>query len=180
MQVRTRCCSEGVLSLIRDDFGKAGSLPRSVAGLLSLDVVWMLVLYRFAHALYRTPLRPVSWMLKSVVQVLYGCDIHPGACLGRRPSFAHTVGVVVGGGVRVRSDIKIFANVTLGADDQNGSARLGSRVTVYTGACVFGDIEVGDDARIAANAVVSDDVPAGSLAAGVPAKILLRRTDGAS
>ncbi|MCD8212078.1 MAG: serine O-acetyltransferase, partial [Oscillospiraceae bacterium] len=49
---------------------------------------------------------------------------------------------------------------------------LGNNVLVSTGAKVLGPFHVGDNARIAANAVVLDEVPANATAVGVPARVV--------
>jgi len=51
---------------------------------------------------------------------------------------------------------------------------LGDRVVVGAGAKVLGAVWVGDDAQIGANAVVVKDVPEGSVAVGVPARVRSR------
>ena len=56
-----------------------------------------------------------------------------------------------------------------------GQPRLGDDVTIGAGACVLGPITVGDRAVVAANAVVLEDVPADSLVAGIPARIIRTR-----
>ena len=54
---------------------------------------------------------------------------------------------------------------------------IGSHVLIGAGAKVIGGVTVGDHARIGANAVVLQDVPAYALAVGVPALIKTRQTD---
>ncbi|WP_415838086.1 hypothetical protein [Polaromonas hydrogenivorans] len=51
---------------------------------------------------------------------------------------------------------------------------MGNRVNVGAGAKILGGVHIGDDAAIGANAVVLCDVPAGAVAAGVPARIIPR------
>ena len=48
---------------------------------------------------------------------------------------------------------------------------LGDRVVVGAGAKILGPVWIGDGAQIGANAVVINDVPAGAIAVGVPARI---------
>lgn len=69
----------------------------------------------------------------------------------------------------------IMHNVTLGVSHSRrgrpGVPVVGDRVFIGPNAVLYGGIHVGDDAMIGANSVVNRDVPAGTLAAGVPATI---------
>ncbi len=56
-----------------------------------------------------------------------------------------------------------------------GAPLIGNRVDIGTGAKILGTITIGDDVAIGANAVVLKDVPANSIAVGVPAKIIPRK-----
>jgi serine O-acetyltransferase len=49
---------------------------------------------------------------------------------------------------------------------------VGNNVYVGAGAKIIGRVEIGDGARIGANAVVVDDVPKGRTAVGIPAKLI--------
>lgn len=81
----------------------------------------------------------------------------------------HPQGVVIANGVRAGSGVSLFQQVTLGEWDR-GVPRIASRVTVFAGAKVFGDLRVGRRSFIGANAVVVRNVPAWSTAIGVPAQ----------
>ena len=66
-------------------------------------------------------------------------------------------------------------NVTLGTRGPgSGAPTLGRGVDVGPGAQILGPVTIGDGAQIGANAVVISDVPARSVAVGVPAKIIKR------
>lgn len=72
------------------------------------------------------------------------------------------------------SNCKIYQQVTIGFN--NGYPSIGDNVTVYPGAKIIGKIKIGDDVIIGCNAVVTKDVPSHSIVAGVPAKIIKRRS----
>jgi serine O-acetyltransferase len=91
------------------------------------------------------------------------------------------IGVVVAPGVIVGPSTFLCQNVTLGErPDAPGVPRLGAHVLVGSGAMVLGPVTVGDHAEIGANAVVLEDVPAGAVVAGVPARVLRRKPPPAS
>jgi serine O-acetyltransferase len=79
--------------------------------------------------------------------------------------------VVIGHEVTAGSGLTLFQGVTLGHGSRPGQPRLGDNVRLFAGAKVLGGVTLGDKAVIAAGAVVLHDVPAGHVAAGVPARI---------
>lgn len=78
----------------------------------------------------------------------------------------------------IGQNVQIWHNVTVGTDRSHSGhlPTIGNRVLIYTGAIVFGNITVGDDAIIAAGAIVNKDVPPGAIVAGNPARIVKYRT----
>jgi serine O-acetyltransferase len=66
----------------------------------------------------------------------------------------------------------IMHNVTIGTNMTEGVPVIGDDVFIGVGACILGDITIGDRVRISANSLVTTDVPPDSIAIGVPAKIL--------
>ena len=59
----------------------------------------------------------------------------------------------------------------------DGPVRIGDRVWIGTRAVVLKGVTIGDGAVVAAGAVVTRDVPAGAVVAGVPARVV-RTVDG--
>lgn len=107
-----------------------------------------------------------------LIRLLFSCEISYRAHLARDVEFPHhALGVVIGDGVVVGQRTRILQNVTLGGRGGDGVPVIGCDVVIGAGACVLGELTVGDGATIGANAVVIRDVPAGAVAVGVPAKI---------
>ena len=130
--------------------------------------------YRIAHALHawRVPLIPR--LLMHLVRWLTGIEIHPGATIGRGLFIDHGMGVVIGETAVLGDDVTLFQGVTLGGTGKQRGKRhptLGHRVVVGTGAKVLGNITIGSDSMVGANAVVIRDVPAHSTVVGVPGRI---------
>lgn len=104
-----------------------------------------------------------------------GIEIHPGAKIGRGVLIDHGHGIVIGETAVVGDNCMIYQGVTLGGTGKEKGKRhptLGNNVLVGAGAKVLGPFNVGDNARIAAGAVVLSEVPANATAVGVPAKIV--------
>lgn len=130
--------------------------------------------YRLAHCLWMGRLRLLARLVSAGTRIVTGVDIHPAARLGPRLFIDHAIGVVIGATTELGADCVLFHQVTLGGVSMTRGKRhptIGDRVMVGAGAKVLGPITVGNDAKIAANAVVVKDVPDGCVAIGVPATI---------
>jgi serine O-acetyltransferase len=138
-----------------------------------LHAIWS---YRLAHRLWLRggPAKPVARVLMTLVRSITGVEIHPGAVIGRRFFIDHGMGVVIGETAEVGDDVLLYHGVTLGGRTLQRVKRhptVGSHVTIGAGARVLGPVVIGDRAQIGANSVVVKDVPAGSVATGVPARV---------
>ncbi len=136
-----------------------------------LHAVWA---YRLHHALWRRGHRLAARLVSQAARSSTGVEIHPGASIGRRVFIDHGMGVVIGETAIVGDDVMLYHDVTLGGRSLARVKRhptVGDRVTIGSGARVLGDISLGDDSQIGANSVVTRDVPAGSVAVGIPAQI---------
>lgn len=135
--------------------------------------------HRVAHSMWMRGVHTPTRMLSSFARIMTGVDIHPAAQIGRRVFIDHATGVVIGQTAEVGEDVVIFHGVTLGGVSMSPGKRhptVGSHVMIGAGAKVLGPIHVGDHSKIGANAVVTKDVPAQSVAVGVPARIRLAPT----
>ena len=104
-----------------------------------------------------------------------GIEIHPAAKIGRRFFIDHGTGVVIGETTEIGDDVTVYQGVTLGGTGKDTGKRhptIGNGVMVGAGAKVLGSFTIGDNARIAANAVVLNEIPANATAVGVPAKVV--------
>ncbi|MEQ9637526.1 MAG: hypothetical protein RLW68_15775 [Devosia marina] len=112
----------------------------------------------------------LAWRFSILVS---SCHISPKSCLGDGLEMPHPTGIVIGDGVEIGSNARIFQNVTIG---QSGNThqypKIGCNVTIYAGVTIFGGIEIGDNCTIGANSVVNKSVLANSTVAGNPARPL--------
>ena len=116
-------------------------------------------------------------LLKPFSEVLTGIELPCEATLGRRFRIDHFGGIVISGDAVFGDDCVIRNGVTVGLRyaGQRGAPTVGNRVDIGAGAKILGPIQIGDDVLIGANAVVLIDVPSGSIAVGVPARVLPRK-----
>ena len=142
--------------------------------LLSYSGLHAIIAYRVAHALVRLHVPLIPRMLMTVARWMTGIEIHPAAKIGRGLFIDHGMGVVIGETAVVGTDVTLFQGVTLGGTGKQRGKRhpnIGNRVVVGAGAKVLGNITVGDDSMIGANAVVVRDVPPHSTVVGVPGHV---------
>lgn len=169
-QTLIQLCKEDLAAAINSDPAARNALEVALT-YPGVHAVWA---YRLAHMLFKKNFKLLARIVSSISRSYTGVDIHPGARLGRRLFIDHANGVVIGETTKIGTDCVLFHQVTLGGVSMSKGKRhptLGDRVMVGAGAKVLGPIHVGSDARIAANAVVVRDVPAGCSAIGVPARV---------
>jgi len=133
-----------------------------------------LVYYRIAHVLYKMRLFFLARLLSQVARFFTGIEIHPGAKIGKRFFIDHGLGVVIGETAIVGDDVLLYQGATLGGTGIVQGKRhptIGSNVVIGAGAKVLGNIVIGDNSYIGANAVVVKDVPPNSTVVGVPGRI---------
>jgi serine O-acetyltransferase len=129
--------------------------------------------YRIANWLWKQERAILAYHLQSRVSELFAVDIHPAAKIGAGVFIDHAHGIVIGETAVVEDDVSMLHSVTLGGTGKEGGDRhpkIRRGVMIGAGAKVLGNIEVGEDARIAAGSVVLEDVAPRCTVAGVPAR----------
>lgn len=121
------------------------------------------------------PGRIASLILRLLTQAWTSCHIHPDARIEGGVLFPHALGIVVGANL-VKSGAIIYQGVTIGSKETKGGTmdtrpRIGKNVVISAGAIILGDIDIEENSVIGANAVVLKNVPANSIAVGVPATV---------
>ena len=132
------------------------------------------MMHRLAHWFWVRQFRWLGRFVSHIARCFTGIEIHPGATIGRRFFIDHGMGVVIGETAEIGDDVMIYHGVTLGGRSLQRVKRhptIGDRVTIGAGAKVLGPVSIGADTAIGANAVVTRDVPAESIATGIPAVI---------
>ena len=131
--------------------------------------------HRKAHWCYEHNLKFLARFISQCSRHRTGIEIHPGAKIGKRLVIDHGMGIVIGETAEIGDDCLLYQGVTLGGTGKDVGKRhptLGNNVMVGSGAKVLGPFRVGDNARIAANAVVLREVPPGATVVGVPGRIV--------
>lgn len=127
------------------------------------------------HWLWEHGWKRLARFSSQFMRFVTGVEIHPGAQIGRRLVIDHGMGIVIGETAEIGDDCLLYHGVTLGGTGKDHGKRhptLGNNVMVSAGAKVLGPFKVGDNSRIAANAVVLSEIPPEATAVGVPARVV--------
>jgi|TARA_B110000444_G_scaffold258604_1_gene299975 serine O-acetyltransferase len=124
----------------------------------------------------------IARIISQTSRFFTGIEIHPGAKIGKNLFIDHGMGVVIGETSKIGNNVTIYHAVTLGgispsinSENQRNEKRhptIGDDVVIGSGAQIIGPVLVGNNARIAANAVVVNNVSENTTMVGVPAKAI--------
>jgi serine O-acetyltransferase len=153
---------------------------RDPAAKNSLEIILLysglhaIVMYRISHKLWEWKLPFFPRAISQFAKFLTAIEIHPGATIGKGLFIDHGTGVVIGETSVIGNNVTLFQGVTLGGTGKETGKRhptINDNVVVGTGAKVLGNITIGNNAYIGANAVVIRNVPPNSTVVGVPGHI---------
>ena len=140
---------------------------------------WAVAIYRMQRALRKsrtprlwTPASVLLAVVRKLLQIVTGLDLHPGAEIGAGLMILHGSEIRVREGVKIGVDCILGQVCTIGGGSTPGFAKIGDHVYISPHTCILGPVTIGDGAMIAASSLVLTDVPAGHTAIGVPARIL--------
>ena len=146
----------------------------------------VMVFYKIGNIFWRYNLKFISRLIMHLARFFTGIEIHPAAKIGPNFFMDHGLGIVIGETTEIGENVTIYQGVTLGgimpsveSDLQRNQKRhptIGNNVIIGSGAQILGPINVGDNARIGANSVVSKDVPSDVTVAGIPAREFAKST----
>jgi serine O-acetyltransferase len=162
---------------------------RAYDGRWSAQGYWAMLVYRFGRWRYTVRPVPLRKLLSAIyhvlfklVQVVTGIELPCETEVGRGLVIDHFGGIIVSGHARIGDRCRIRQGVSIGLRHV-GDAKapvIGNDVDIGAGAKLMGPITIGDGVLIGANAVVIGDVPAHSIAIGVPAVVQPRRRAAAA
>tara|TARA_B100000886_G_scaffold298593_1_gene226815 strand:- start:49 stop:624 length:576 start_codon:yes stop_codon:yes gene_type:complete len=144
--------------------------------------------HQISNFFYKAGFDLVARIISQTVRFFTGIEIHPGAKIGKNLFIDHGMGVVIGETSEIGNNVTIYHAVTLGgsspsidSERQRHEKRhptIGDEVVIGSGAQIIGPIKVGNNSRIAANAVVVKDVPDNATMVGIPAKAVKLENKG--
>jgi serine O-acetyltransferase len=144
--------------------------------------------HQISNFFYKAGFDLIARIISQTVRFFTGIEIHPGAKIGKNLFIDHGMGVVIGETSDIGDNVTIYHAVTLGgsspsidSERQRHEKRhptIGNDVVIGSGAQIIGPIKVGNNSRIAANAVVVKDVPENATMVGIPAKAVKLENKG--
>ncbi|MBD5854071.1 serine O-acetyltransferase [Lactococcus lactis] len=142
---------------------------------LTYPGVKALAAHRISHFLWSHHLKLLARMHSQFWRFWTQIEIHPGAEIAHGVFIDHGSGLVIGETAIVEKDVKLYHGVTLGGTGKDKGKR---HPTIRQGALIsahsqlLGPIEVGENAKVGASAVVVTDVPPEVTVVGIPAKVV--------
>ena len=167
-----------MFDLIRSIQSRDPANPTFLEVMFAYNGYHAVLIHRICHVIWSMNLHALARAVANIGRILTGIEIHPQATIGKNLFIDHGTGVVVGQTAVIGDDVTIYHGVTLGgigsSGDVNGKRHptIEKGVMIGAGAQVLGDITIGEGAKIGANSVVTIDVPAHSVALGIPARIV--------
>lgn len=137
-------------------------------------------LYRLAQSLRRRRVtKPLAWLTYYVNLFITGAELPGSAEFGPGLYLVHPNGTILSPGARGGKSVTMFGGVVIGSatngngvEARPGDPVIGDDVVILAKATIAGPISVGDGCTVGAHAVVLKDVPARSVVAGIPARVL--------
>lgn len=147
----------------------------SLEVLLTYPGVKALAAHRISHFLWSHGFKLLARMHSQFWRFWTQIEIHPGAQIASGVFIDHGSGLVIGETAIVETGVMLYHGVTLGGTGKDTgkrhpTVRKGALVSAH--AQVIGPIEIGENAKVGAAAVVVADVPSDVTVVGVPAKIV--------
>lgn len=151
-------------------------LRDAIAQILWNNGFHAVLLYRLARWLLRLRVPGFPEIIRALSLCLTGAEICAQARIGSGLVIKHPCGIVIGDGVTIGTNCTLLQNVTIGeridGTSDHSYPTIGNNVLICAGAVLVGGITIGSDVVIGANAVVLTDIPSGTTAVGVPAKVI--------
>ena len=160
----------------------------TISVILTYPGIKAVFLHRVANFFHIAGFHLIARIISQTTRFFTGIEIHAGAKIGKNLFIDHGMGVVIGETSEIGNDVTIYHAVTLGgispsvdSERQRHEKRhptIGDNVVIGSGAQIIGPVKVGNGSRIAANAVVVNDVPNDATMVGVPAKVIKTSNKG--
>ena len=110
-------------------------------------------------------------ILRYIMVKKWSCDISFNSEIENNVFFPHPIGIVIGDGVKIKKNVIIYQNVTLGAKSRLNMdlsyPTIQENVIIYPNSVIIGSIVIGKNSVIGAGSLVNKDFPSGSVITGI-------------
>lgn len=133
------------------------------------------IYYKLSHFFYKRKNFFLARFIQNIGKRRTGIEIHPGAIIGKDFFIDHGTGIVIGETAIIGNNVTIFHGVTLGTTGKEKGKRhptVGNNVLIGANATILGNLNIGDNAKVGAGAVVVHDVEENTTVIGVPARVV--------
>jgi serine O-acetyltransferase len=164
----------GFLALLKEDLRTHGNDPFEPG-------FWAIALHRFGNwrmgvriKVVRATFTLAYRFLARSAELIGGIHLPYTVQLGRRVRIWHHGGIVLHAR-SIGDDVQIRHNTTFGIatrDRERAIPTIEDRVDIGCGVCILGNVTIGHDSRIGANAVVVANIPPFATAVGIPARVI--------
>lgn len=173
-----------LIERLRADLSRQSEIEGGPKELLFCQGTWATIVYRVGEYIYERP-RPAHFLpaklayklVSKAIEMTTGISIPASVKIGPGLYIGHFGEIIIHSEAKIGERFSIGQGVTIGTKGQGGGGVpvIGDDVYLGVGSKVLGGISVGDNVSVGANAVVVKDVPADSVAVGVPARVLPKR-----
>jgi serine O-acetyltransferase len=167
--------NKAMFNTLSADFKRHGSV-------IFYPPFWAICNYRFGRWAFTIRFPPLRWLASKmyglnqfIILITSGIELNRETKIGTALHLIHCGNIRIHPGTIIGDRCGILHDVTIGTNMNSGAPMIGNDVFIGAGAKVLGDITIGDNVMIAANSLVTVNVPSGCVAVGVPAKIIRRR-----
>ncbi|MEA3328689.1 MAG: serine O-acetyltransferase [Candidatus Omnitrophota bacterium] len=146
--------------------------------LLTYSGLHAIIFHRISHRVIKWNIPLLPRLISQAARYFTGIEIHPGARIGKALFIDHGMGVVIGETTIIGDNVTLYQGVTLGGTGKEKGKRhpsIGNNAVISTGAKVLGNITIGNNVNIGANAVVIRSVPDDCTVVGVPGRIARKK-----
>ena len=172
-----------MLKELRADMARYRAMGHGGLEIAGQPAVWALFFYRCGHWIYkegapafvRWPGKIIYPLIYKFIEAFMQMRLDPSSEIGAGFYISHSGGIHIHPDVVIGTNCNLTHNVTIGtsAMGRPGVPQIGNDVYIGTGATIIGDIKVGNGAKIAANTLVMNNVPAGATVMGVPGRVMM-------
>lgn len=164
-----------MFSNLSKDYMRYRKTGHSNADLLFSRGFQAVVSYRIRHWLWRKRVPLLHIIIGYMTEVITGVEIPANVHAGGGLVIYHGGPIILAGSARLGNNIGIRPGVVIGGGYRaEKSPVLGNNIEIGVGAKIIGDIELGENCQVGANAVVTKSFPANSVLVGIPARPLAR------